>query len=212
MKRLLGLLFGIVAVGLVAPVRAGDFPKPSPYPISWELAFQHGEPKRIVVQAAGDQTPVAYWYLTYKVTNTTRQERMFLPLFVLLTEQGALIRADDRVPPEVFDAIKTRENNRFLERPVAVSGQLRVGEDQARESVAIWREPQAEMGKFTIFVTGLSGETATVSGSDGQPLKNPDGTPILLRKTLQLNYHMLGDEVYPGEDEVNSLPETWIMR
>ena len=34
----------------------------------------------------------------------------------------------------------------------------------------------------------------------------------ILRKTLQLNFYIRGDEVYPGEDEVNKEGESWIMR
>lgn len=213
MNRLLGrLLMAMIGLGIVTPLRAAQFPTPSPYPISWELDFRHAEPKRIIVQAAGDPTPVAYWYMTYKVTNNTGQERMFLPMFLMLTDEGRLIRANNGVAPEVFDAIKKRENSRFMERPNAIAGELRVGEDEARESVAIWPEPKARMGRFTIFISGLSGEVAAVKDSDGQPVKQPDGTPVLLRKTLQLNYHIAGDEVYPGEDEVHTVAHRWIMR
>ena len=35
---------------------------------------------------------------------------------------------------------------------------------------------------------------------------------VILRKTLQLNFFIRGDEVYPGEDEVNQKDEEWIMR
>ena len=34
----------------------------------------------------------------------------------------------------------------------------------------------------------------------------------ILRKTLQLNFFIRGDEVFPGEDEVNKDSEDWIMR
>ena len=39
-----------------------------------------------------------------------------------------------------------------------------------------------------------------------------DGKDTILRKTLQLNYFIRGDEVYPGEDQVNDNPSMWIMR
>jgi hypothetical protein len=35
---------------------------------------------------------------------------------------------------------------------------------------------------------------------------------VILRKTLQLNYLVRGDDVYPGEDEVNENPQEWVMR
>src|SRR5207248_1100298 len=72
--------FLLVLSLLVFPAKA-DYPKPSPYPISWELTFQHDKPKRIVVNVPGRPAPVAYWYLMYSVTNKTDQEQTFLPFF-----------------------------------------------------------------------------------------------------------------------------------
>ena len=63
-----------------------------------------------------------------------------------------------------------------------------------------------------IFVGGLSGEAVRLKNDDGTEAKNAEGKPIILRKTLQLNYHIRGDEVYPGEDEVDKEPEAWVMR
>ncbi len=214
-QRLLGFLLVAICLAAVAdaaPEPAGSYPTPSLYPVAWQFNFDHSAPKRIVVKSPGDATPVAYWYMSYGVTNTTGQERMFLPYILMLTDDGTLIRSDDNIPPAVFAAIKNRENNKFLESPTTIAGELRVGEDQARESVAIWREPKARMGAFMIFITGLSGETATIAGADGQPAKDADGNPIMLRKTLQLSYKIAGDEVYPGEDAVNGESEAWIMR
>ena len=93
-----------------------------------------------------------------------------------------------------------------------IGGSLRIGPDQARDGVAIWAEPAAELGSFSIFVGGLSGEFAFLKDASGAEVKTADGKPIILRKTLQLNYLIRGDEVYPGEDAVNENAETWVMR
>ena len=82
----------------------------------------------------------------------------------------------------------------------------------ARDGVAIWKEPDARMGNFTIFVAGLSGEAVQMKDDSGQPLKDADGNPIILRKTLQLNYLIRGDDAYPGQDEVNVKSEDTVMR
>ena len=202
---------------------AGDFPEPSPYPISWELAFKHGGPKRVVVTLPGVGNR-AFWYLTYSVTNTSDQEQTFLPEFVMVTKDGREHPSDKNVPYKVFEAVKRREGKKFLEPASRVAGTLRVGEDQARDGVAIWPEPMAEMGSFSIFVSGLSGETVTLKMVDGKPVKvKPERMSqelkgvakedvIILRKTLQLNYVVFGDDVYPGLDEVNVRPEQWVMR
>lgn len=196
------------------------YPEPSPYPVSWDLDFSYGTPRRIVVNVPGMGEPRAYWYLPYKVTNNSDKEVYFLPRFELIDRDGNIHRSDHHIPGEVFTAIKRREGNKYLVAPTAVRGQLRLGEDQARESVAIWEEPTRRMGAFTIYVTGLSGEFVEMKGPDGKPLDDGKGNPIILRKTLQLKFHINGDEVYPGEDVVNPgenpagarEAKRWVMR
>ena len=177
-------------------------PEPELYPKSWELEFDHSMPKRVEIKTGSGNR--AYWYMTYTVTNNSDREQLFLPMFELLIEDGRLIRNDRNIPKPVFEAIKQREGARFLQPAALIGGELRLGPDEAKDGVAIWPEPTPEMGNFSIFATGLSGEMATVTG--------PDGKQIILRKTLQLNYLIRGDEVYPGEDEVNENPQQWVMR
>jgi hypothetical protein len=208
---LAALAFGFTATAPRA-VAQSEFPKPSPYPKSWELKFEHGKPTRVVVQAPGTNAPRAYWYMTYSVTNDTDREQLFLPAFEMLTQDGRVIRNDINIPRRVFDEIKKREGTRYLETAAQIGGELRVGQDQSRDGVAIWPEPMAEMGHFSIFVSGLSGETATVPGPAQPGAAGPTTKPVILRKTLQLNYFIRGDDVHPGEDEVNENPEEWVMR
>jgi hypothetical protein len=203
------LLAGLL---VVASVAQAEYPKPSPYPTSWELKFQHGTPRRIVIDVPGSSVPQAYWYMMYTVVNNTGQEQMFLPIFELVTKDGHVIRSDKNIPAKVFNTIKTVEKRPFLEPFPAISGEIRLGEDQAREGVAIWQEPAAEMGQFNIFVGGLSGEVVMLRDAKGEPIKNEEGRPVILRKTLQLNFIVRGDEVHPGEDEVNQDPQEWVMR
>jgi hypothetical protein len=157
-----------------------------------------------VVEVPG-RGPQAYWYLTYTVTNRTDREQLFMPVFELLTHDGNVYRSDRGVPAVVFDRIKQREKKPLLEPFHQIAGTLLVGEDQARDGVAIWPEPAGKMGRFSIFVEGLSGETATVKLGDQD---------VILRKQLQLNYHIRGDEVYRGEDPVAAAEtaQTWVMR
>ena len=190
----------IVAAFVAVPSLRAEFPKPSPYPKSWELEFEHGKPKRVVVDGR------AYWYMPYQVTNNTQQEQPFLPAFELVTEDGRIVRNDLRIPKVAFDKIKSLEGNKYIEPAALIAGELRIGPDQAKDGVAIWPEPSPEMGQFSIYVSGLSGEIAEVK-TGGATTK-----PVILHKTLQLNYFIRGDEVYPGEDEVNENPEQWVMR
>jgi len=210
-RTLLGLCLILLSAIAFSQFASADYPKPSPYPIAWQFQFQHDVPKRVVVDT-GKDAPVAYYYMTYTVTNNTGEERTFLPLFELLTSDGRVIRSDQNIPRKVFDAIKEREKKQFLEPWTKIGGELRLGDDQARDGVAIWAEPAARMGKFNIFVGGLSGEAVHLKNDKGEDLKDKEGNPIILRKTLQLDFHIRGDEVYRGEDPVDPSPETWIMR
>ena len=182
------------------------YPEPSVYPISWQLDFKHGTPHRIVVNS------VAYWYMTYTVTNNTGQEQIWAPRFEMMTSDGRIIRSDHDIPAEVFDRIKQIEKIRFLESPTHASGPLHQGPDQAKDSVAIWKEPNPRMGEFKIFAGNLSGEFAILKDDQGKEMKNADGQPEMVRKTLEMSYAVYGDEFYPEQHEVHSLGEKWVMR
>jgi hypothetical protein len=207
--QLIAVMFLLLASCGIA---RADYPKPSPYPIAWELKFDYDTPRRIVVNVPGNDAPQTYWYMTYTVTNNSDKEQMFLPIFEMLTKEGTIIRSDNKIPQQVFDAIKKQEKKPFLQSFPTIEGELRLGEDQARDGVAIWPEPSPRMGQFSIFVGGLSGENAALKDSSGQPVKDKDGNPVILRKTLQLNFIIRSDGVYPGNDEVNEDPKDWVMR
>jgi hypothetical protein len=200
----------VIAVALVASVAAwspqakAQVPVPSIYPVTWQLKFEYGKPARIVVNVPGKSTPQAYWYMPFSVTNTTDRERMYFPVFELVTEEGKILRSDKSVPVAVVNEIRKQQGNRFLQPLIQTAGELRLGDDETKYSAAVWAEPDLRMGHFSILVSGLSGESTTV--------KNAKDEDVVLRKTLQLNFFIRGDEVYPGEDEVNANALLWIMR
>jgi hypothetical protein len=215
-------LLTLALIGIAVPmtgVVAAPPPEPSPYPIAWEIDFEYQTPRRIVVNVPGSRAPKAYWYLPYTVTNEGEETQVFIPQFDLLTEDGKAVRAGRNLPKQVFDAIRARERNDLMVPPTKAGGELRVGIDQARDSVAVWEEPLRDMGTFRIYVGGLSGEFVELTDDDGKPVVDAKGEPIILRKTLQLTYHLNGDEVYPGEDRINegvgrtgSNHKVWVMR
>jgi hypothetical protein len=202
----------IVALLAVRTAQAGKFPEPSPYPVDWELTFTHDAPKRIVVDVPGAATPQAYWYLKFTVTNNSDKEQQFLPVFEMMTNDGTVIRSDDKISPTVFDKIKQVEGDNLLEPMNKVAGTLRIGEDQAKDGVAIWREPASPMGNFTIFVGGLCGEHVEMKNDDGSPVLGADNQPVILRKTLRLDYAVLGDDPNPAPDALHAKGEKWVMR
>lgn len=201
----LALIAPVIVLAAANPVSA-KVPEPSLYKISWELDFKHGVPKRVVVDTT------AYWYLTYTVTNNTGQEQTWRPNFQMMTDDGKMIKSDRGIGIEVFDKIKATEGDRFLQPATQITGPLRQGEDQAKDGVAIWKEPNPRMGTFKIFIQGLSGEKAALTDDDGKEMKGSDGLPEFLRKTLELDYQVLGDEFYPERHEVHELGHKWVMR
>jgi hypothetical protein len=190
---------------------AHAYPQPSLYPISWEIDFKYEEPKRIVVETPGGGLPKAYWYMTYVATNKTDKEQIFLPKFEMVTRDGRVFRSDVEASPAVFQAIARRERSRPIQPTLKLQGQILVGEDHAKYGVAIWQEPSPEQGSFSIFIAGLSGETAALTDGDGKPLTDKDGNAIVLRKTRQLDFTVRGDELYAG-DPIVKTGDTWVMR
>lgn len=203
-------LVGGVA-GLLATRPASAFPTPSVAPIAWEIDLKYRHPRRMVLEAGGQGTK-AYWYMLYTVTNNSDSELFFVPAIELLTEDGRVVPANRNIPRSVFDAIASRTRSMDLTLPQDMSAELLVGEDQARSSVAIWEEPSAEMGTFDIFFGGLSGEIVVLTDANGEPLKDPDGNPIRVRKTRQLRYKVRGDDVHQQIDELVPVLDTWVMR
>ena len=209
-----------VAVALAAAVAAFGaaaslshaYPQPSKSPVSWELKFDYQAPMRVVVEVPGSPTPKAYWYMTYSVINNTDSAVNFLPTFEWVSRSGAVTKSDQNIPDAVFQKIKAKTGNNLLENNVQIQGLLRTGEDQAKDGVAIWPESDPRLGDFSIFVTGLSGESVQMTDSAGKPMNDKDGKPILLFKTLQIDYKLAGDEVYPGNDLLTKVGDRWVMR
>ncbi len=193
-----------IFLSLLAISTFAAFPKPSIYPIAWELTFKHAIPHRIVVSVPGQSEPQAFWYMTYTVQNDGKEEQMFLPDIELALQDGRVIRSDNNISPAVFDAIKRQTDDSLLQPYLKIAGILRVGEDEAKDGVAIWPEPMPRLEHFSIFVQGLSGEAVTIPG--------PKNKPIILRKTLELKYIFRGDEFYPDQTKVDQNAENWIMR
>jgi hypothetical protein len=221
MKRLLPCVALLVAGLFVLSnnPEARAYPKPSINRIAWELDFQHGMPSRIMVRVPGSDAPKAFWYMPFTVTNNTNDEQQFLPIFELVDDKGNVHRSDQDIPKQVFEAVKIREGKKLMEPLAKVSGRLLSGPDQARDSVAIWPEPLERMGTFSIFVSGLSGEAVWFKDGQETPLSKadwiktkPEDAGNILRKTLQIDIQVPGDEFYQGRDVVLKKDERWVMR
>ena len=221
-------LIGCVILFFAIPAepKVGDGPQPSPSPISWELEFKFHDPQRIEVQLGNTGQSEVYWYMVYTVTNYTERSQMFFPTFQLVTEDLQVINTDTGISPLVFETIKERHRatHKYLIHPTKAIGELLRGDDNARESVAIWREVDLTVNNFSVYVAGLSGETRFVPNpaydpsypeiepaADGkEQIVNPKH--FTLRKTLQIRYHLLGSPSARLVAEPERTGMDWIMR
>lgn len=180
-------------------------PRPSIVPQSWELDFNYNTPRLISVRLPGEDRVQHYWYMTYTVTNRTGDERYFVPEFTMVTDGGDILGANRSIPPRVVQAIQSREGNPLLERPIDVVGRLLQGEDNARDSMAIWRMPEENVRHARIFVAGLSGEIHILADPETEE-------EITLRKTLMLEYRLPGSGEHMTRKAFRFEEEDWVMR
>jgi hypothetical protein len=213
------------------PEEVGRGPQPAAYPIAWEFEFKFQDPQRIEVQVAGRSEPQVYGYMLYTVTNTADNTQPFFPIFELVTQDLQVFHTDVGIHPSVFDAIRERHRatHPYLLNPRAAIGELRTGEDYARESVGIWRGVDLTANNFTIYVAGLSGETRIVRNPAWRPdaadtvkIKRPPSgfeyeqelNPkyFTLRKTLEIKYRVPGSPQARASTTPVRVSTRWIMR
>lgn len=194
----LAVLFG------AAPA-ATAYPQPAAVPRAWQFDFTFHPPQPIAhTDLAGRTT--WYWFMTYKLVNNTGQQRIFIPEITIATDAGDIITAGRDVPPRVLDAVRERLGNDLIENPAQMIGRTVLqGRDHAGESVAVWRDFAHDVDHVSIFIEGLSGETTRID----HPLT---GEPVLMRKTLMLQYALPGRPPSPRQQEVVAQGEQWIMR
>jgi hypothetical protein len=189
-------------LGAAAPAYA--YPQPSLVERSWELAFSSQTPELVGVKNVEGETQW-YWYLKYTVTNQSERQRLFLPEFVIATDTGRIVRANENIPAQVFSKIEEREENPLLQSPVQAIGRILRGPDHAVESVAIWRAHREDPDEMQIFVSGLSGEITR--------MRLP-GTKrsVFLRKTLMLTYRLRGNPSRIQDRVPQAHGRAWVMR
>lgn len=207
MKKTNWLLAAVLALGAAAMVAPTPvtyaFPEPQVFNRAWEFDFSHSKPRPIAVIDVQGKTKW-YWYMTYKVVNNGKVERLFSPEFIISTDQGDIIPAG-RVPASLFDRVKEEVRNPLLMAPVQVVGKLLIGEDCAKESVVMWPAFSHDIDKLTIFVGGLSGETQSITN----PANNES---VVLTKTLAINYDFPGTDGPIQFQTVEPKGEKWVMR
>jgi hypothetical protein len=185
----------LLAVSVIA------HPKPAAVPFRWELEFKPGD-LRVWVNPSDDKP---YWYFTYTVTNRTGQEQVWAPVLTMLTDAGEIMPSGEDVPLEVVRTIKALLGNDLLETQTEVIGELLQGKEHARDGLVVWPMPTTDLTEISVFVRGLSGETAKVKN----PVTKKD---VVLHKTLQRDYLIPGNVLDRGTEPAELVSEQWIFR
>jgi len=197
------------------------YPKPLIVPLDWQFKIELGKFRPIAVKLPDKDAPQVFWYLRYTVTNQSGDDHIFVPEFVLYTDTGQVIRAGKKTPMGVFDKVKKLYNDPLIKPPASMTGKLLQGEDNAKSSVAIWPDFDPNAGQVSIFVGGLSGETAsitlpspiTVVQTDWRGrVKTVTKDRLLLVKTLELQYDIPGEKSARQFLAPRLVKKRWVMR
>lgn len=206
----------------------GSGPAPSPTIVAWEFDLRFDDPRWIEVSVPGRPTEVD-WYVLYTAVNRSDNTQDFFPSFQIVLDDLRVIDTDMGIPAAVFEAIRARHvaTHKYLTHPTAAIGDVKSGEDNARESVAIWRDVDLAGNRFSIFVAGLSGETRTLKNPSHDPQK-PETAQIesegrtrtvavnpkyfTVRKTLEIRYDLPGSEGGRRLTNPTRANTRWVMR
>ncbi len=205
-RRTLALAAALLAfLAIVEGPAAIAAPEPEVVPRRWQLRVEPGDLRLCSIEVPGEGLK-AFFYLTYKVTNTTGEDRYFSPTFEIVTEHQQPVRSGRNVPPAVVQTILARTGNALLQDEISVQGPLLQGPENAREGLVIWpADHLIAGGELHVFAGGFSGETKTVARPD-------NGAAVVLRKTLMLRYEALGILDPTDGRPLRRLGERWILR
>lgn len=212
--RILRSLVALLLVGLLAstvmetntPISprtawgGTEAPVPSGRPPRWELRFKLNQDLRLI--QIEDRF---YWFLTYIVTNRTKQDQIFVPSVVLYSDAGDIIRAGEGVPFGATRELLKLIANPLLESNTQIIGPIKQGREYAREGLVVWKAGSLDIDEVSIFFAGLSSET--------QVVRDPvTGKNVVVRKTLHRLYKVPGDPTVRLHHPVVFDKQSWIMR
>jgi hypothetical protein len=206
------LLFAVVlaatSLGFAAPE-----PTRAKLPNIWTLDVTFENPQQICVQLAGNAHPSRFWYMILTLTNQTGRDVPFYPDVWLVTDTFQSVQASTKAREKVFvqiDAIWSGSYP-FLEPFEFVGDKILQGSDNAKDLCVIFPDFDPEAKQVSIFIGGLSNETAitynpAVKDENGNPVK------VVLQKTLELQYAIPGDPSFRDSQKLDFIGKRWVMR
>ena len=208
-KRFSVLLLLVVLVGICAA-----YPKPAVVQklSEWTIDLTFDQPKQISVNidGKGDQR---FWYTIISLTNNTGSEVDFYPECDLVTDTYQVVAAGKGIRKAIFDKIRIQQQGRypFLQCLDFVDNKILQGRHNTVDIAIIWQDFCPDAKNVSLFISGLSNETAAID----HPLKKKsDGTAeqVILRKTLELSYAVAGDEKLRETATFAYKDKNWVMR
>jgi len=172
---------------------------PEAAPGQWQLEFTPGD-LRVYTDP---QTNQHFWYLTYKVVNRTGQERWWAPKFELLEDHGRVRRSGQNVDPIIMKRVEALIGNRLIVDQYQVLGEIKQGEEHAKEGFVVWSEDDLRATELHVFIRGMSSEMQKVETKDGV---------VMMYKTLKLDYRVPGDAADRGGEPVPCEQREWVLR
>jgi len=192
------------------------YPEPAIVPAArdWTLDVVYDQPQQITVKMPGTGQNKRFWYIILTMTNNS--DNLDVPFYTdcaLMTDTFQVVSAGKGVTQAVFDKIKLRHQGKYpyLEPLEHTDNRVLQGSDNTRDIAIIWPDFDPNAKNVTLFITGLSNETAVIdhpmkTDESGNPLK------IYLRKTLALNYSIGGDAKLHATAKLAYKTKKWVMR
>lgn len=199
-------------------VPGGAAPQAEIFSTKWQLDFAFHDVQRISLVLPGDSQPTTFWYLLFEAANLTGRDVEFYPSFELVTDTLQVVEGGANISPSVYDAIAARHKNEFpfFVPPARITGALLQGRENARASAAVFRTFDSSAARFTVYVSGLSGELVRVSNpapvDPGVVSTEPMADSFILRRTLAIVYDLPGDSTTRANAQPIRRSREWVMR
>jgi len=178
----------------------------------WTLDLLFAQPSQITIKNAEGKSE-RFWYIILTLVNPSSTDVPFYPSCDLVTDTFEVIGAGQKPTQAVFEKIKLRHQGRypFLESLEHADNKVLQGADNAKDIAIIWNDFDPKAKNVTLFIAGLSNETAAI---DHPIEKDADGNPVkvYLRKTLALNYSIGGDKSLRTKAQLTYTDKQWVMR
>ena len=188
-NKMMRVLVVLLAVGLVAGVATARRQG------LWTLGFKHKGFMNILVDAP--QGPVAHYYVSYRVTNTTGQELTIIPQGKIVTETGQTLFAAPA--PKAAYAICERHGRAMLDIDRMAAEKIPAGE--SRWGLYIFTSLDDKADHLDVYLYGLS---------NAYKYTDEDNRTGLLRKVYHMKVARPGDADNRHLDKAKIVEEGWV--